>query len=71
VRVGPLYLSVLDGVGGGLLEQLDGLVVVLGAAARHHVAQELHGVQLPVGVLGPRVIHQADLHTHTHTQTKR
>ena len=61
--VGPdaPYLGLLDGVGGGLLQQLDGLVVVLGAAASHHVAQELHAVQLTIGVLGPRVVHKADL----------
>ena len=55
------YLGILDGVSGGLLQQLDGLVVVLGAAASHHVAQELHAVQLPIGVLGPGVVHKADL----------
>ena len=57
---GP-YLALLDGVGGCLLQQLDGLVVVLGAAACHHVSQELHTVQLTIGVLGPRVVHKADL----------
>ena len=34
----PPHLSILDGAGSGLLQQVDGLVVVEGVAAAHHVA---------------------------------
>lgn len=57
----PTHLSILNGVCSGLLKQLDGLVVVQGAAASDHVPQELHAVQLPVRVLRSGVVYEADL----------
>lgn len=55
------YLPLLDRVSRSLLQHLDGLVVVQRALATHHVAQELHAVQLTVRVLGSRVVDDADL----------
>lgn len=57
----PAYLARLDGLGGDGFEELDGLVVVQGAAGPDHVAEEIDGVQLPVRILGSGVIHKADL----------
>lgn len=54
-------LSLLDGLCRSLFKQLDGLVVVQSPAASNHVTQELNAVQLPIRVLGSRVIHKADL----------
>lgn len=54
-------LSILDGISCSRLEQLDGLIVVQSFTAFHHVTQELHAVQLPVRILWPGVVHEADL----------
>lgn len=61
VTVDTTDLALFDGVCCSLFKQLDGLVVVQSAAAPKHVTQELNTVQLPVWVLGSRVIHKADL----------
>ena len=55
------HLSLLDGLCSSFLEQLDWLVVVQCVVTPHHVAQKLHAVELPIGVLRPGVVHQADL----------
>lgn len=55
------YLSLLDGLSRSLFEQLDGLVVVQRVAAPNHVTKELDAIQLTVGVLGSRIIYEADL----------
>lgn len=57
----PAYLALLDGRRCSVFEQLDGLVVVQGAAGPDHVAEKLDRVQLPVRILGSGVIHEADL----------
>ena len=50
-----------DRLGRRLHELLDRLVVVHSLLSADHVAKELDGIQLPVGVLGPRVGDEADL----------
>lgn len=57
----PTDLSILDGLSSSLLQQLDGLIVVQSFTTLHHVAQELHAVELPVRILWPGVIDEADL----------
>lgn len=56
-------LSFLDRVRCGLLQQLDGLVVIQSAVTSNHVPEELDAVQLPVRVLWSGVIYKADLST--------
>lgn len=57
----PAYLALLYGRRCSIFEQLDGLVVVQGAAGPDHVAEKLDRVQFLIRILGSGVIHEADL----------
>lgn len=67
----PAYLSFFDRVSCSLFKQVDGLVVVQSAATSDHVTQELDAVQLPIGVLGSRVVYKADLRIRSCIQAQR
>lgn len=52
VTAEPNGVSRLDGLGGQLKQNLNGLVVIHGRLTSNHVAQTVHGVQSTWGILG-------------------